>query len=174
MKIMSGFDKDELWTKILSMYPEARENNYILKLGPAQVQELKAIFLDLYVPMEKLPHYDDNRIMKELMRAIVSIYKIDKETVSNRGEVVELVNTVKYDGTNLYIFFAKISPIKMRRFELGKTKKQVAEKMGYSISTIDNCEEIFCDFSRQPDGLVIKLARALEWEPDQIRSIQKM
>lgn len=171
---MTGFDRDELWTKILSMYPEARENNYILKLGPARVQELKAIFLNLYVPMEKLPQYDDKRIMKELMRAIVSIYKIDKDTVSNRGEVVELVNTVKYDGTNLYIFYAKISPIKLRRFEIGKNKKQIAEKMGYGISTLENCEETFCDFSRQPDSLVNKLARALDWEPEQIRAIQKM
>lgn len=171
---MTGFDKDELWTKILSMYPEARENNYILKLGPAQVQELKAIFLDLYVPMEKLAQYDDKRIMKELMRAIVQIYIVDKNTVSNRGEIVELVNSVKYDGTSLYIFYAKISPIKMRRIELGRNKKQIAEKMGYGISTIDNCEEVYCDFTRQPDSLVIKLARALDWEPEQIRAIQRM
>lgn len=165
---MAGFDKDELWTKILSMYPEARENNFVMKLGPEEVQELKSMYLDLYVPMEKLPHYDDQRIMKELMKTMVSIYKLDKDAVSNRGEIVELVNTVNYDGTNLYIFFAKISPIKLRRLELGKTKKQIAEAMGYGISTIDNCEEYYCDLNRQPDNLVKKLAKALQWETEQL------
>lgn len=169
---MPGFDKDEFWLKILSYYPDARENNYFLKLGEEEVAELKSLFLDLYVPVEKLRIYDDARIMKEMMQAIVSIYKIDKDSVTNRGEVVELVNSTRYDGKNLYLRFSKISPIKLRRFELGKTKKQIADRMGYTVSTISNCEDFFCDFNRQPDSLVIKLAKALEWEPEQIREIR--
>lgn len=169
---MPGFDKDEFWLKILSYYPEARENNYILKLGEEEVKELKSLFLDLYVPMEKLRLYDDARIMKEMMRTIVSIYKLDKDSVTNRGEVIELVNSTRYDGKNLYLRFSKISPIKLRRFELGKTKKQIADRMGYGVSTISNCEDFLCDFNRQPDSLIIKLAKALDWEPEQIREIK--
>lgn len=169
---MPGFDKDEFWLKILSYYPEARENNYILKLGEEEVKELKSLFLDLYVPMEKLRLYDDARIMKEMMRTIVSIYKLDKDSMTNRGEVIELVNSTRYDGKNLYLRFSKISPIKLRRFELGKTKKQIADRMGYGVSTISNCEDFLCDFNRQPDSLIIKLAKALDWEPEQIREIK--
>lgn len=168
---MPGFDKDEFWIKILSYYPEARENNYRMKLGEEEVNELKSIFLNIYVPMEKLRIYDDQRIMKEMMQTIVSIYKLDKDAMTNRGEVVELVNSVSYDGKNLYLRFGKISPIKLRRFELGKTKKQIADKMGYPVSTIENVEDFLCDFHRQPDSLVIKLAKALEWEPNQIREV---
>ena len=40
---MTGFDKDEFWKKILSMYQQAKENNYVLKLNEEQVRELKEI-----------------------------------------------------------------------------------------------------------------------------------
>lgn len=160
---MPGFDKDEFWVKILSMYPEARENNYLLKLNPEQVQELKAMFIEHYIPMEKLHHYDDVKLMREMMRTIVSIYKLDKDAATNHGDLVELVNSVNYDGKYLYLHYAKISPIKMRRFELGKSMKQIAERMGYSVTTIRNCEEFYCDFNRQPENLVFKLAKALDW-----------
>ena len=99
---------------------------------------------------------------------MVSIYKLDKDTVSNYRELVELVNSVNFDGKNLYIRFAKISPAKMRRFELGKTQKQIAEKIGYGTSTVQNCEGFFCDLRRQPEELVRKLANALECEIEEL------
>lgn len=161
---MPGFDKDKFWMKILSMYPSAKENNYVLKLNEEQVRELKEIFVDLYIPIETLGYYDDEKLMKKLMTTIVSIYKLDKEPMSNEGEIIHLVNSVNFDGRNLYLHFAKISPVKMRRLELGKSQQQIADKMGYSISAVKNCEEPYSDLSRQSDTLVHKLAKALECE----------
>ncbi len=160
---MAGFDKDAFWLKILSLYHEAKENNYVLKLDEERV---KSLYIDLYIPMEELGHYDDEKIMKKLMTAVVSVYKVDKDTMGNAGEIVQLVNTVNYDGRNMYIRFAKISPVKMRRLELGRTRQQVAERMGYSVAAVRNCEVSFCDLSRQPETLVRKLAKALECEPE--------
>ncbi len=165
---MPGFDRDEFWIKILEMYPSARENNYILKLNEEQVKELLDLYIEKYIPEENLCHYDENQLMRKMMTGLVSIYKLDKDTVSNYGEVIELVSSVDFDGRNLYIHFAKISPAKMRRFELGKSQKQIAEKMGYSTSTVKNCEEYFCDLKRQPEKLVSKLAQALECEPEDL------
>jgi len=163
---MSGFDKDEFWQKILSMYHTAKNNNYIMKLDQEQVEELKALYIDIYIPVEKISHYDDQKIIKKMMTQIVSINKFDKDSMTNLGEVIQLVNTVKYDGKNMYIQFAKISPVRMRRFELGLSRQQIAEKMGYSITTIRDCEATFCDLTRQPEKLVTKLARVLQCEPE--------
>ena len=165
---MPGFDKNEFWLKIVSMYPDAKENNYLLRLNSEQIKELKEIYIDQYISINELCHYDDMMIMKKMMTAIVSIYELDKDTVSNYGEVVELVNSASYDGKYLYLKFAKISNVKMMRLEQGKSQKQVAEKMGCSVSTIRNCEEFYCDFSRQPETLVYKLAKALSCEPEDI------
>lgn len=162
---MSGFDKNAFWLKILSMYETSKENNYVLKVDEEQIRELKSIFIDLYIPMENLSHYDEEGIMKKMMTEIASIYKVDKDTMGNSGEIVQLVNTVNYDGRNLYIRFAKISPVKMRRLELGKSRQQIAERMGYGVSAVRNCETSFCDLSRQPEALVRKLAKALECDP---------
>ncbi|MDE6916362.1 MAG: helix-turn-helix domain-containing protein [Lachnospiraceae bacterium] len=163
---MSGFEKDAFWSKILSLYYESKENNYILKLDEEQVRELKALYIDLYIPMENLGHYDDEALIRKIMTAVASMYKVDKDTMGNSGEIVQLVNTVNYDGKNMYIRFARISPVKMRRLELGKSRQQIAERMGYSISAVRNCEASFCDLGRQPEKLVRKLARALECEPE--------
>lgn len=165
---MPGFDRDEFWIKILEMYPSARENNYILKLNEEQVKELMDLYIENYIPEENLSHYDEKQLMRKMMTALVSIYKLDKDTVSNYGEVVELVSSVNFDGRNLYLHFAKISLAKMRRLELGQSQKQIAERMGYSISTVKNCEEFFCDLRRQPEELVNKMAHALECEPEDI------
>lgn len=163
---MAGFDKDAFWLRILSYYNESRGSNYIVKLDGEQVQELRALYIDLYIPMENLGHYDDEKITKKMMTAIASMYRVDKDTMGNSGEIVQLVNTVNYDGRNMYIRFAKISPVKMRRLELGKSRQQVAERMAYSVSAVRNCEASFCDLTRQPEKLVRKLARALECEPE--------
>lgn len=164
---MSGFDKNAFWVKVLSLYNEAKNNNYIIKLDEEQVLELKALFIDLYIPMENLGHYDDDTLMKKMMTTMASIYKVDKDPMGgSSAEIVQLVTTVKYDGRNMYIRFAKISPVKMRRLELGKSRQQIAERMGYSVSAVKNCEASFCDLSRQPEKLVRKLARALECEPE--------
>lgn len=165
---MPGFDRDEFWIKILEMYPSARENNYILKLNEEQVKELMDLYIEKYIPEENQSHYKEDQLMRKMMTAMVSIYKLDKDAVSNYGELVELVNSVNYDGRNLYIHFARISPAKMRRFELGKSQKQVAERMGYNTSTVQNCEEFFCDLRRQPEELVRRLAIALECEPEEL------
>ena len=163
---MQGFAKDAFGAKILSMYHEAKENNYILKLDEEQIRDLKSLYIDLYIPMEKLSFYDDEQITKKMMTAIVSVYTLDKEANGNTGEVVQLVDTVQYDGKGMYLKYAKISPVKMRRFEIGKTRQKIAEKMGYSVAAVKNCETPFCDLGRQPEALVIKLARALECEPE--------
>lgn len=165
---MPGFDRDEFWMKILEMYPSARENNYILKLNEEQVKELMDLYIEKYIPEETLSHYDENQLMRKMMTALVSIYKLDKDAVSNYGELIELINSVNFDGRNMYIHFARISPVKMRRLELGKSQKQIAERMGYSTSTVRNCEEFFCDLKRQPEELVRRLARALECEPEEL------
>lgn len=163
---MAGFDKDAFWLRILSFYNESKGNNYIIKLDEGQVQELRELYIDLYIPVENVGHYDDGAIMKKMMTAIASMYRLDKDTMANSAEIVQLVNTVNYDGRNLYIRFAKISPVKMRRLELGRSRQQVAERMGYSVSAVKNCEAPFCDLTRQPEKLVRKLARALECEPE--------
>ncbi len=161
---MPGFDKNEFWCKILSMYPMMGDTNYVIKLNEEQARELKALFINEYIPFEKLGFYDEDQILRKMLTAMVSIYYMDKDTVTNRGEVVELVDSVNYDGKYLYIHFAKISPAKMRRLSLGKTQKQVAESSGLSIHTIRNCEAYFCDLNRQPYDLVKKIAKALECE----------
>lgn len=164
---MSGFDKDAFWSKVLSLYNEAKDNNYIIKLDEEQVRELKALYIDLYIPMENLGYYDDEALIKKMMTTMASMYKVDKDPMGgNSAEIVQLVTTVNYDGRNMYIRFAKISPVKMRRLELGKSRQQIAERMGYSVSAVRNCEASFCDLSRQPEKLVHKLARALECEPE--------
>ena len=48
---MSGFDKDEFYIKVMSLYPLAKENNYMLKLDEEQVRELKEIYINLYIPI---------------------------------------------------------------------------------------------------------------------------
>lgn len=165
---MQGFDRDAFGAKILSMYDEARENNYILKLDEHQIRELKSLYIELYIPMEKLSYYDDEQITKKMMTAIVSVYTLDKDANGNTGEVVQLVDTVQYDGKSMYLKYARISPVKMRRFAIGKTRQQVAEKMGYSVAAVKNCETPFCDLSRQPETLILKLAKALECEPENL------
>lgn len=165
---MSGFDKDEFYVKMMSMYPQAKENNYVLKLDEEQVKELKEIYINLYIPMENLRFYDEEKLMKKLMTAIVSVYAHDKDAMNNRGDIIHLVNSVNYDGKNLYLHFARISPVKLRRFEIGKSQKQVADLMGYSVSAIRNCEDPYSDLSRQPDTLVSKLAKALECDIETI------
>ena len=127
---MSGFDKDAFWSKILSMYDAAKENNYVIKVDEEQIRELKSIFIDLYIPMENLSHYDDEGLLKKMMITISSMYKVDKDTMGNSGEIVQLVNTVNYDGRNMYIWFAKISPVKMRRIQLGKTRSRLPNEWG--------------------------------------------
>lgn len=159
---MSGFDKDEFYIKMISLYPLAKENNYMLKLDEEQVRELKEIFINLYIPIENLGYYDEEKLIKKLMTAIVSVCTLDKDAMNNGGDIIHLVNSVNYDGKNLYLRFARISSVKLRRLELGKTQKQIADLMGYSVSAVRNCEEHFCDLSRQPDTLVNKLAKALE------------
>jgi hypothetical protein len=163
---MSGFDKDSLGAKLLSMYAEAKENNYILKLDEEQVEELKGIYIEDYIPADQLELYSEEEIIKKLMTAIVSVYKLDKDGNGNSGEVIQLVNTVKYDGRHMYLEYAKISPMRMRRFELGKTRQEVADAIGYGLSAVKNCEAVGCDLTRQPQTLVDKLARALECEPE--------
>jgi hypothetical protein len=162
---MSGFDKDDFGAKILSMYSEAKDNNYILKLDGEQVGELVDIYKETYIPPDKLEKYTEEEITKKMMTAIVSVYDQDKDGTGN-GEVIQLVNTVKYDGKSMYIEFARISSVRMRRIELGKTRKEIADVIGYSVSAVRNCESIVCDLTRQPRVLVEKLARALECEPE--------
>lgn len=159
---MPGFDKDEFWKKILSMYQSAKENNYILKLNEEQVRELKEIFVDVYIPIEKLRFYDDEKLMKKMMETIVSIYVHDKDAMNNGGDIIHLVSAVNSDGRNLYLHYAKIATAKMRRFELGKTQQQIAERMGCNVSAVRSCELPYCDLSRQSETLVRKLAKALE------------
>ena len=96
---MAGFDKNELWAKVLSLYDDAKENNYVTKLDEEQIKELKQIYINLYISIENIGHYDDAAIMKKMMTAIASIYRIDKDDRGNSGELVQLVNTVKYDGS---------------------------------------------------------------------------
>lgn len=165
---MAGFDRDNFWLKLLSMYDMAKENNFTLKVDEEGVAELKAIYIDLYIPMENLGYYDDEQIMKKMMTAIVSICELDKGNLGKYDSTLHLVNTVNYDGRNLYIKFAKISPVRMRRIQLGKTRQQIAERMGYGVSAVSNCEATFCDLSRQPEALVRKLAMALECEPEDL------
>ena len=163
---MAGFHKYDLCAKVLSLYDDAKENNYVTKLDEEQIKELKQIYINLYISIENIGHYDDAAIMKKMMTAIASIYRIDKDDRGNSGELVQLVNTVKYDGRNMYIQFAKISPVKMRRFQLGKSRQQIAERMGYGVPAVRNCEASFCDLTRQPENLIRKLAGALECEPE--------
>ena len=66
---MQGFAKDAFGAKILSMYDEAKENNYILKLDEEQIRELKSLYIDLYIPMEKLGHFDREVIPERRMHA---------------------------------------------------------------------------------------------------------
>ncbi|MBQ2115540.1 MAG: helix-turn-helix transcriptional regulator [Lachnospiraceae bacterium] len=165
---MPVFDKDEFWLKIESMYMLARQNNYVIKLSEEEVKELKALFVDVYIPIENLGHYDDLKLIKKMMTKIVSICKIDKEPMSASGDVIQLVNSVNYDGRNMYLRYAKISPIKFRRLELGKSKKEIADRIGYTPITIDNCEEYYCDLNRQPETMIQKLASALQCEVSEL------
>jgi hypothetical protein len=165
---MSGFDKDNFGAKILSMYSEAKENNLMLKLDGEQVEELKDIYKETFIPQDMVDQYTDEEIIKKMMTAIVSVYKQDRDSHSNSGDIVQLVNTVKYDGKNMYLEYARISPIRMRRFEVGKTRKEVADSIGYGVSAIKNCESPYCDLSRQPRTLVDKLAKALNCDPEML------
>jgi hypothetical protein len=148
------------------MYGEARENNYILKLDGEHVEELKNIYKEIYIPQDMIEQYTDEEITKKMMTAIVSIYKQDKDSHGNLGETLQLVNTVKYDGKNMYLEYARISPVRMRRFEIGKTRKEVADSIGYGVSAIINCESPYYDLTRQPKALVEKIAKALGCEPE--------
>lgn len=61
---MQGFDKDAFGAKILSMYYEAKENNYILRLDEEQTRELKSLYIDLYIPMENWVIMMMNKLQK--------------------------------------------------------------------------------------------------------------
>lgn len=161
---MPGFDKNEFWCKILSLYPLPGDTNYVVKLSEEHTREIKALYINEYIPMEKLGYFDEEQITRKMLTEMVSIYYMDRDTVRNRSDIVELVNSVNFDGRCLYIHFAKISPSKMRRLSLGKTQKQIAELSGLSVHTIKNCEAFFCDLNRQPYDLVRKIAKALECE----------
>lgn len=165
---MPGFDRDEFWKKVLELYYSAKENNYLLRLNEEEIKELKSIYIDTYISDEQLIHLDEEQLMKKLMTGLVSVYKMEKDSLSHYGEVVEMVKTVKYDGQFLYIYFGKISPVKLRRMELGKSQKQIAERIGCHTSTIKNCEDIHCNLSRQPEALISKLASELECEVDDL------
>ena len=67
---MAGFDKDAFWSKILSMYNEAKENNYILKLDEEQIRELKALYIDLYIPMENLGRVLNTYVISKFYRIL--------------------------------------------------------------------------------------------------------
>lgn len=161
---MSAFGNDEFAKAILSLYTKSREKNYCLKLSESEIDELLEIYVEQNILPENLKRFNDAQLIKKMMIGIVAVYKIDKDEMSDQGEMVQLVNSVNYDGRSMYINFAKISVVKMRRLELGKTQKQIAENMGYGIGTVKDCEKFYCDLSRQPKTLVEKLARALECE----------
>lgn len=127
---MAGFDRDEFWTKILEMYPSARENNYILKLNEEQVKELLDLYIEKYIPEENLPHYDEKTLMKKMMTTIVSIYKLDKDMASNYSELIELVSSANYDGRNLYLRFAKISRLKCEELRLASRRSRLRSVWG--------------------------------------------
>lgn len=165
---MAAFGNGEFAKKILELYSRARENDFFLKLNEEEIDELLELYVEENISAENLKHYKDIELMKKLMTGIVSVYKIDKDAMSRSGEMVQLVNSVNYDGKNMYLDFAKISVIKMRRLELGKTQKQIAERMGYSVGTVKDCEKFYCDLHRQPKILVENLAKALECDPEML------
>jgi hypothetical protein len=165
---MSGFDRDDFGAKILSMYSEAKSNNYILKLDEEHVDELKSIYEETHIPKDKIQVYTDDEITKKMMTAIVSVYKQDKECNGGSGDIIQLVNTVRYDGRNMYLEYARISPIRMRRFQLDKSRQDLADKIGYGVAAVRNCESPYCDLERQPQSLVEKLADALECSPEEL------
>jgi hypothetical protein len=68
----------------------------------------------------------------------------------------------------MYLEYARISPIRMRRFELDKSRQELADKIGYGVSAVRNCESPYCDLGRQPQSLVEKLASALECAPEEL------
>ena len=91
---MPGFDRDEFWLKVLSYYQTARENNYLVKLNEEQTKELKALYIEQYIPTEKLSHYDDEKLIKKMMTAIVSYNQLNKNiantTLFRSGEFSRL------------------------------------------------------------------------------------
>jgi len=83
--IMPGFDRDEFWKKILSMYQTARENNYLIKLSEEQTRELKALYIENYIPMEKLSHYDDEKFDSDRYELIEEMHKNGVDYIINAG-----------------------------------------------------------------------------------------
>ena len=92
---MAGFDKDAFWLKILSLYNEAKENNYVLKLDEERVRELKSLYIDLYIPIEEIGHYDDDKLMKKELEARMKVRVDFVETATGKEKR-------DYDRNNLW------------------------------------------------------------------------
>ena len=86
---MPGFDKNEFWLKIVSMYPDAKENNYLLRLNSEQIKELKKEIR--YVSNASLL---ENENRKKIVDKIVEAFAEELDKVK-KGTEKALVSTRK-------------------------------------------------------------------------------
>lgn len=156
--------KDEL----IRLYNKGTERNYTYTVHADEMEQLRQLYIEEFIPSEKLERYEQEEIIKMMMTQMTAVYRLDPPDVGRDAELIALVNNVKYDGQNLYIKFKKQSPVKMKRFEAGMSKKEMAKKTGYTFETIDRCESTACDMSRQPEKMLQRFANALGCEPEDL------
>lgn len=158
--------KDE----ILRLYRIGAERKYAYVAHAQEIDDLCQLYVEEYVPEDKLDRYENSDIIKMMMKQMTAVYRLDPPSVGRDAELVVLVNNVKFDGEKLYIKFRKQSPLKMKRFEMQMSKADLARKVGYTIETLERCESNMCDLRRQPEALVNRLASILECEAEDLYS----
>lgn len=156
--------KDEL----LRLYRIGAERRHAYVAHAQEIDDLCRLYVEEYIPEDKLERYENMDIIKMMMKQMTAVYRLDPPSVGRDAELIVLVSNVKFDGEKLYIKFKKQSPLKMKRFEAGMSKVELARKAGYSVETLERCESIACDMRRQPEGLVNHFARALECEVEEL------
>lgn len=156
--------KDEL----LRLYRIGAEHRYAYVAHAQEIDDLCQLYVDDFVPVEKLERYENIEIIKMMMKQMTAVWRLDPPSVGRDAELVVLVSNVKFDGEKMYIKFKRQSPLKMKRFEMQMSKDDLAKKTGYSVETIERCEITLCDMSRQPEELLRRFSMALECEVEEL------
>lgn len=158
----------KLLEKLMEIYEEAVHNDYMCKLDADGVRELLSIYMDEYIPLEKMGLFDQDELIRKLMQQMTSVYKLEVAEVGKNPDLSEVITNVIYKDQCMYIKFKRIAPVKLKRLRTGMTQTELAERTGYKLVTIERCELPYCDMSKQPEEMLMKFAAVLSCEEEEL------
>lgn len=153
-----------LLTKLMELYHNAVQNDYMCMLDQNGVRELLSIYMDEYIPLDKISLYEHDELIKKLMQQMTAVYKLEVTEVGKTPDLTEVITNVMYKDQKMFIKFKRIAPVKYRRLKAGMTQTELAERSGYKLVTIERCELPCCDMSKQPEEMLTKFAEVLGCE----------